>query len=65
MGKAATLTIGKSILIGGEHWITVNQIDSGGKNVRLYVESPSSIRIVNDAELPRSKPSEVAIRSKT
>lgn len=65
MGKAVTLTKGKSILIGDEHWVTVNQIDSHGKNVRLYVESPSSIRVVNDADLPRSKPGQVITSSKT
>lgn len=54
MGKAATLTVGKSILIGGEHWVTVNQIDSGGKNVKLYVHSPETILVVNGSQLRKS-----------
>lgn len=61
MGKAVTLTKGKSILIGGEHWVTVNHIDSHGKNVRLYVEGLSSIRVVKDSELPRKPPSDVTV----
>lgn len=54
MGKAVTLTKGKSILIGGEHWVTVNQIDSHGKNVRLYegLAVPFMVTRATASELP-------------
>ena len=55
MGKAATLRPKDAILIGGTHWVTINQIDSGGKNVKLYVESPGTIRFGPESELRKSE----------
>lgn len=64
-GRAFTLKLGETIEIGDEHYVTVIEIATNGKDVRLFAAGPTHIRKKKPNSTHKESSREVIRDSKT